>query len=169
MNLNQTSITTETLTNNEGHEILIDKYNFVFKSWTAEHNYNTYGGKQILDYNNEPLIAELVVLRLLECLGYKGVWVDTYRNKFWQRLPHLSFPVIPDEKLLEVYNKIYEKKRGRKSGCFDIIAYKENHFVFAELKKRKEDSIRPSQIEWLIAAKNSGIENATFIIAEWSL
>lgn len=169
MNLNQTSITTETLIYKEGQEILIDKYNFIFKPWTTAQNYDTYGGKQILDYNNEPLFAELVVLRLLENLDYKGVWVDTYRNKFWQRLPHLSFPVLPDEKLLNVHNKIYQNKGGRKSGCFDIIAYKENHFVFAELKKRKEDSIRPSQIEWLMAAKNIGIDIASFIIAEWSL
>lgn len=153
----------------EGELITLPIYHFVFERWQPEHKYDTYGGKQLLKYNGEPLFAELVILRLLEERGYKGVWVDTYRNKFWQRLPHLSFPVSPDRKWLDVYNKIYQLKGGTKSGCFDVMAYRDNHFVFAELKRQKEDSIRPSQIEWLRAARQAGLENPTFLIAEWSI
>ena len=151
-------------------EIILDKYSFIFNPWDENHKYDTYGGKLILNYKNEPLFAELVILRLLEEQGYKGVWVDTYRNKFWQRLPHFSFPVIPDNKILEIYNKIYSIKGGRKSGCFDIIAYDKNeNFIFCELKKSKEDKIRNTQIEWLKAALTLNLKNAYFIIAEWSI
>jgi len=169
LNLGQTSISTDTLISQDGQIFLIDKYNFVFRPWTEKHNFDAYGGKQILKLNNEPLFAELVLLRLLESQGYKGVWVDTYRNKFWQRLPYLSFPVLPDKKLIDTYNEIYKLKGGRKSGCFDIIAYRDNHFVFAELKRRKQDCIRQTQIEWLKTAHTIDLDNPTFIIAEWTL
>lgn len=169
LDLGQKSITTETLLTESGQTILLDKYNFVFKAWTENHNFGTYGGKKLLELDNEPLFAELLLLRLLEKQGYKGVWVDTYRNKFWQRLPHFSFPVIPDKKLTDIYEKIYEQKGGRKSGCFDIIAFKNNHFIFVELKKNKEDSIRKTQIEWLKTALTQDLENPTFLIAEWTL
>jgi len=169
LNLGQTSISTETLFSQDGQNFLLDKYNFIFQPWTEKHDFDTYGGKQILRLDNEALFAELFVLRLLEKQGYKGVWVDTYRNKFWQRLPHFSFPVVPDKKLLDVYDTIYKIKGGRKSGCFDILSYKDDHFVFVELKKKKEDKIRQTQIQWLKAATNMGLEQSTFIIAEWSL
>ena len=169
LNLGQTSISHMHLVTDHNQPIQVEKYYFVFERWQAAHNFDTYGGKQLLQYKGEPLFAELVILRLLEEQGYKGVWVDTYRNKFWQRLPHLSFPVSPDRKWLEVYNKIYQLKGGAKSGCFDVMAYRYNHFVFAELKRQKEDSIRPSQIEWLRAARQAGLENPTFLVAEWSI
>lgn len=168
MNLGQHSISQEQLVADDGELLTLPKYHFIFEFWLAPHDFDAYGGKQILHYNNEPLFAELVVLRLLEQQAYKGVWVDTYRNKFWQRLPHFGFPVVPDEKLLNVYEKIYEIKGGRRSGCFDVIAYRGNHFVFVELKRLKEDSIRQSQIDWLQAAIRSGLENPTFMIAEWT-
>lgn len=73
------------------------------------------------------------------------------------------------QKLIDIYEKIYTQKGGRKSGCFDIVAYKANHFVFVELKSKKEDSIRQTQIEWLKTALTQDLENPTFLIAEWSL
>jgi hypothetical protein len=169
LDLGQNSISIEKISTENGEIILLDKYNFVFKTWNDNHDFDTYGGKKILELDNEPLFAELLILRLLEKQGYKGVWVDTYRNKFWQELPHFSSPVIPDRKLLDVYEKIYEEIGGRKAGCFDIIACKDNHFIFVELKKKKEDCIRKTQIEWLQIAMTQNLENPTFLIAEWSL
>lgn len=167
MDLGQNAISTENLTTENGEKIEINKYHFSFKEFTEKHNFDTYGGKQVLTHNNEPLFAELLVLRLLEQKGYKGVWVDTYRNKFWQRLPHFSFPVLVDKKLQEIINKIYELKGGRRAGCFDIVAYKGDNFLFVELKKKKEDKIRMTQIEWLKAALDLGLDKDTFFIAEW--
>ena len=169
IDLGQISISEQSLTSENGEVLTIDKYNFVFQPWVDKHNFDTYGGKQILNLDREPLFAELLVLRLLERQDYKGVWVDTYRNKFWQRLPHFSFPVLPDKKLLNVYDKIYELKGGRKSGCFDIVAFKDEHFVFIELKKNKEDNIRQTQIEWLKSARTLTSVKSTFIIAEWTI
>lgn len=168
MNLSQHSISQAHLVAADGELLTLPKYHFTFEPWPEPHGFETYGGKKLLKYNNEPLFAELLVLRLLEQEGYKGVWVDTYRNKFWQRLPHFGFPVTPNQKLLDAYEQIYQIKGGRRSGCFDVMAYRDDHFVFAELKRQNEDSIRPSQIEWLQAARASRLENPDFIIAEWT-
>ena len=169
MNLGQTSNTSEEFVTLDGHHCIIDKYNFIFDPWPEHHNLDTYGGKQILKLENEPLFAELVILRLLEKQGYQGVWVDTYRNKFWRQLPCLSIPVEPDKLLLDVIDKIYLNKGGRRSGCFDIIAYRDTSFVFAELKKCKADRIRQSPIEWFMAAQTIGLDNPRFFIAEWTI
>jgi len=169
LELGQISTSRENLKVSGGSSLTIAKYSFIFQPWTDSHNYDTYAGKQVLKLNNEPLFSELVLLRLLERQSFKGVWVDTYRNKFWQRLPHISFPVLPDNKLLDVYEEIYNLKGGKKSGCFDIIAYRGSDFVFVELKKKNEDSIRQTQLDWLSAAMQVTTIKSTFIIAEWEV
>jgi hypothetical protein len=167
LNLGQHKISTEYLATTEGNQISLEKYHFVFNKWTKPHNFDTYNGKPLLELDNEPLFAELLFLRLLEKEGYKGVWVDTYRNKFWQRLPHFSFPVVIDKKIEDLYNEIYALKGGKKSGCFDVVAYKENEFIFAELKRKKKDEIQPTQIEWLKAAIKIESYNNKFLLVEW--
>jgi hypothetical protein len=167
MDLGQDDILTELLVSKNGRAIPIDKYLFRFQRWPQPHDFDTYGGKPLLNLNGEPLFAELVLLRLLERQGYKGVWVDTFRTKFWQGLPGLAAPVVPELIILDAYNKIYRLKGGPGAGCFDIIAYREGHFVFAELKRKTKDAIRPTQVEWLEAALNAEFHKPTVFIAEW--
>jgi hypothetical protein len=167
LNLGQTKITQQTFIAQNGALISINKYHFAFKQWPTPHNFDTYNNKPLLCLNNEPLFAELVFLRLLEKQGFTGVWVDTYRKKFWQGLPHNSLPIKPSPKIEAIYNAIYNAKGGKKAGCFDVIAHNNDAYVFAELKRKQKDYIRPTQIEWLNAALNLKIENATFLIAEW--
>jgi hypothetical protein len=165
--LGEFDITTENLIKNNGETICLEKFHFKFNEWTEHHSFDTYNGKAILNFENEPLFAEILILRLLEKNNYKGVWVDTYRNKYWQRLPHFSFPVIIDKKIEDVLNAIYIQKGGKKAGCFDVVAYNESNFIFIELKRKGKDSIRDTQIEWLDAARKLEIENSRYIIAEW--
>ncbi len=82
-------------------------------------------------------------------------------------MPGLVAPVVPDDPILDTVDTIYNLKGEPRSGCFDITAFKEDHFVFAELKRRAKDAIRPTQVEWLEAALNAGFHNSTFFIAEW--
>ena len=169
LDLGQNNISEEILIDDEDNGFLLSKYHFIFSRWHKINSYDNYNGKVILEYNNEPLFAELLILRLLENQGYKGVWVDTYRNKFWQRLPSLSFPVIVDDAINNLLESIYLKKGGKKSGCFDVVAYKDEQFIFIELKRKKKDKIQNSQIHWLKAALDLGIDKSNFIIAEWEL
>ncbi|RYD52708.1 MAG: hypothetical protein EOP52_00740 [Sphingobacteriales bacterium] len=167
MDLGQDALLTELLVSKNGRSIPIDKYLLRFQRWPQPHDFDTYGGKPLLNLNGEPLFAELALLRLLESQGYKGAWVDTFRTKFWQGLPERSDPVLPDPIILDAFNRIYKLKGGPKTGCFDIIAYREGHFVFAELKRKAKDAIRSTQVEWLEAALNAGFHDPTFFIAEW--
>jgi hypothetical protein len=169
LELGQIKVSSETFETQNGKTIHIDKYHFQFESWTSAHSFDTYNQKPLLKLDNEPLFAELLFLRLLEKKGFKGVWVDTYRKKFWQRLPHFSFPVVIDKKLKDLYEKIYNAKGGKRAGCFDVMAYRENEFIFAELKRSKKDEIQETQIEWLDTALNLQLENVKFIIVEWVL
>jgi hypothetical protein len=169
LNLGQHTVSTEIIQTPDGKPICIPRYEFLFSTWTKSNDFDTYNGKTILEFKGEPLFAELFILRLLEEQGYKGVWVDTYRNKFWTKLPSLSLPVSLDNKLKEIYDSIYLQKGGRRVGCFDVIAYKSNKFLFAELKRKSKDSIRATQIEWLSAAFRAGLKPSSFIIAEWDI
>ncbi len=110
LDLGQNEISEEVLIDDKKNKILVSKYHFTFNEYKNNNSFNTYNGKIILELNGEPLFAELLILRLLEQHGYKGVWVDTFRNKFWQRLPSLSFPVLVDSKIQEMLNLIYLKK-----------------------------------------------------------
>jgi hypothetical protein len=167
--LGATKIDTEIFKIPNANTIAVAKYHFIFPEWQTENTFDNYNGKSILNCDGEPVFAELFILRLLERQGFEGVWVDTYRNKFWKKFPSLSEPVSLDTKLHDVYKKIYSFKSGRKSGCFDVMAYKDNQFIFVELKRSKKDSIRHSQIEWLEAALKAGFNINCFIIAEWEL
>ena len=168
MNLGQTEILSEVLISENGQVVYIDKYILKFNQYKHSNNINNYGGKVILDFQNEPVFAELLILRILEAQDYKGVWVDTYRNKFWTSITEKIDITNLDKKIKTVIEEIYILKGGKKSGCFDVVAYKNNEFVFVELKRGKKDKIRQTQIEWLLTAKQIN-KNYKFIIVEWDL
>jgi hypothetical protein len=146
----------------------IDTYHCQFKKWQQTIDFDTYGGKAIVEINDEPLFAELYVLRLLESQGFKGVWVDTYRGKFWNKHPTFSMPVEVLPILLnDTYDAVKKQNNNKRKGCWDVLAFRDNEVIFAELKRVKKDAIRQSQIDWLNAAKNTGLSNLNFIIVEW--
>lgn len=67
------------------------------------------------------LFAELVILRLFEAAGWRGVWVDTYRKCFGKDCPDsVGREEIPEDKLA-VLEGIY--KVAANSGCFDIFVW----------------------------------------------
>ena len=169
MNLGQKKIQIEILNTEEGNQILVDKYIFDFVAYRNSNELDNYGGKTILDFNGEPVFAELMILKILEKQNFSGVWVDTYRNKFWISLHKQIEKQDVNPKIINIIEEIYKIKSGRKSGCFDVVAINDDdEFIFCELKRGKKDKIRLSQIEWLASAKKLS-EKVKFIIAEWNL
>ena len=79
-------------------QVLIRKYFLEFKEWQGAPIPNTYDGKAIIDWNGEPVFAELAVLRLFQSHGWDGVWVDSYRRKYRTGLPDVAEPVELPEK-----------------------------------------------------------------------
>jgi hypothetical protein len=63
--------------------VSIPKTRPVFEPWRGEPLKDTYGGKQVIDSNGEPVFAELAILRLLQVEGWEGAWIDTFRKKKW--------------------------------------------------------------------------------------
>lgn len=146
----------------------IPTVNLSFKKWSGIQPDDTYNNKAVIDFNGEPVFAELASLRIFQNEGWEGVWVDTYRrkyrNSYWENEPVVE---LPEEKLL-LLNNIY-KIAGIKSGCWDVFCWKDDEVIFAEAKRHKKDKIRPNQIRWLEAAFQYGLKEDSFLIVEWAL
>src|SRR3989344_1670280 len=81
-----------------GEQVSIQKYFLTFDPWKGAPIPNTYNGKAVIDWNGEPVLAELAVLRLFQSHGWEGVWVDSYRRKFRVGLPNVIEPIeIPQK------------------------------------------------------------------------
>lgn len=146
----------------------IQKANPVFKPWTSARVNDTYGNKMVLDFYGKPEFAELGILRLMERSGWRGVWVDTYRNKFRTRYwpkDAVDLPPKQDDLLKRIREKV-----GSRAGCFDMFCWKGNRFVFIEAKRRHKDKIRGTQKKWLQAAiLKCHVPFKSFLIVEWTL
>lgn len=140
----------------------------LFKKWLGLAILNTYGDKAVLDYKGQPLFAELVALNLYKALGFEGVWVDTYSKKFRVGLPENSEPVqLPveiDTKLQEIILKNKSSK-----GVWDLLLWKDGKLKFVELKRKKKDAIRSTQIQFLNSALECGYRLDQFEIIEWDI
>ena len=151
-----------------GSAAFIDTYHCQFARYLKPVTFDTYGGKAILEWRDEPLFAELYALRMLESQGYAGVWADTYRSKFWNGPPSVTPPVTVLPAMLNKTYEMIKRHNGSKSrGCWDLLAVKDDTLLFAELKRSKKDKIQPSQVDWLQAALNCGLSTSNFIIIEW--
>jgi len=139
----------------------------VFMRWQGEPIADTYGGKAVLNFFDEPMFAELAILGTLRKAGWDGVWVDTYRNKFRQALaPHCCDLPSHAQRL---YDRIQETNGGKRSGCFDVFAWNDGRYLFVEAKRKAKDSIRETQKAWIQAALNVGVAIDSLLICEWDL
>jgi hypothetical protein len=146
----------------------IPKVNLTFDKWTGNQFEDTYNNKPVLNFEDEPVFAELAILRIFQSEGWNGVWVDTYRRKYrngyWDEN---SVVQLPQDKQLSL-NNIY-KIAGIKSGCWDVFCWKDEEVIFAESKRRMKDKIRANQIQWLEAAFKYGLKEDSFLMVEWDL
>jgi hypothetical protein len=121
-----------------GKRILVQKYFFMFNRWSGAAIPNDYNGKAVVDWNGEPVFAELAVVRLLKAHGWNAVWTDSYRNKYRIGLPDVAEPVdIPSEPKVLIDD--IRAKTGRNGGCWDVVAWTSNKILFVELKRIKKD------------------------------
>ena len=159
-------IESELFSLSSGAQIPIQKYFLTFDPWKGTPIPNTYNGKAIIDWNGEPVFAELAVLRLFQSHGWDGVWVDSYRRKFRVGLPDVADPVELPEKQRLLIDSL-RAKTGRSGGCWDVLVWKGDATFFLELKRRKKDNIQSTQTEWLTEALSSGLAVSDFMLVEW--
>ncbi len=151
-----------------GEQILIQKYFLTFQTWKGEPIPNSYGNKAVVDWNGEPLFAELAVLKLFQSNGWSGVWVDSYRRKFRVGLPDVVEPIEIPQEQQELIDSI-RGRTGQFGGCWDLFLWKDSEVLFIELKRKKKDKIQDSQREWLEHSLAHGLRPENFAFVEWEM
>ncbi|MGC2238769.1 MAG: hypothetical protein WA584_21620 [Pyrinomonadaceae bacterium] len=147
--------------------IEIPKANIHFEKWFDEKIEDTYGGKTIINFNDEAVFAELAILRIFENNGWSGVWVDTFRKKYRTDWINKNGVELSSDRQIFL-NKIY-KNLDSKIGCWDVFCWKEKRVIFVESKRQSKDKIRETQIRFLESALNCGLSKESFLIVEWTL
>ena len=114
--------TTESLLVPSGKTVTIQKATPSFTTWRGELPSDSYGNKAVLDFDGRMGFAELVILWTLEKQGWRGVWVDTYRNCFrqdyWNTKRLRELPEGDSQALLD---KIRQARNGRRAGTWDSL------------------------------------------------
>lgn len=166
--LEQYAFGKEMLTLSSGKKILVKKYFLIFQPWKGKPIENSYGNKTIINWEEEPVFAELAILRLFKENGWNGVWVDSYRRNFRIGLPDIVDPVqlpVDKQKLIDSI----KAKTGVSGGCWDVFVWKGRKVLFVELKRQKKDKLQDSQLQWLGASIGVGLRPSDFAIIEWDL
>jgi hypothetical protein len=74
-------------------------------------------------------------------------------------LPHLVYSRL----------KSIAEANGTWAGTFDVVAWRDDHLLFTELKRRGRDTIRNTQRQWLSSALSLGFNIDSFHVLEWDL
>jgi hypothetical protein len=144
-----------------GKKILLPCARPRFELWTGAPISFDFGHKRPLTYRERPIFAELLILRLLEAHGWKGVWVSSYGGtKYLGEMPQDSSLAqgrvpLPDERKC-LLDKIWQRS-GQRGGCFDVYAWRNGQVLFCEAKRKGKDRIRLSQRKWIEAAISENV------------
>ena len=60
-----------------------------------------------------------------------------------------------------------EKKKAWYGGCWDVLAWKGQDYVFIEAKRVRKDTMRRAQFQWFEAARKVAVPLTSFVIVEW--
>jgi hypothetical protein len=130
----------------------------------------TFGRKPVLNYKDQPIFAELLILNLLKEKGWDGVWVSSYGNKYLREMPRdprLGQSVDLPSKCKQRLDDI-QRLAGKRGGCFDVLAWRDGQVIFLEAKRKHHDKIRDTQRRWIEAAISTGVTPDKLIMVEWS-
>src|SRR3989344_382741 len=129
----------ETLSLPSGQRVSIQKYFLTFDPWKGAPIPNTYNGKAVIDWNGEPVFAELAVLRLFQSHGWEGegVGFDSYGRKFGAGQPNETEPIEIPQKQKGLVDSI-RTKTGKFGGCWDVLVWEGEATLFLELKRQKK-------------------------------
>lgn len=169
---------TEALPSN-GMVLTVPKAELRFRRWEGTPLSNTFGNKPLIDFGGRPVFAELCVYELMRLSGWQARWVETYGagamtpNHFTRwvdaRLAGQQHEPITDPRLLELLHRIAQANGHTYAGCWDVLGWKGETVLFAELKRLKKDRIRPTQPRWLEAGLQAGLQPTNFLLVEWDL
>jgi hypothetical protein len=144
----------------------VAKWPLQFKPWRGAPIADTYGRKPVLDWYGEAVFAEIAIVRVLQSEGFDAVWIDGYRHRFMQSISEKRDLPEPAKILLD---RVISFNDGQRKGCWDVLAWKGENYLFVEVKRKGKDRISPEQIRWLEAALQAGMDISCFRICEWDI
>lgn len=161
----------------EGISYVIPVVNTSLNKYQGKEVINTFGGKPVLEFNNDPVFAELAIQRIASQDKWDSRWVETYAQSKklpyfftgWTNLPLKEQVVSPikDNYVMDVLSDISKGNGDSYSGCWDVVAWKDDNIVFFESKHYKKDFIRTTQLNWMKAALKQGLCIDQFVIVQW--
>ncbi|MFZ6053271.1 hypothetical protein [Halocola ammonii] len=162
----------------DGTNIVIPKTIVKFKKWRGKPIENTFGNKPLLDFEGSPMFAELAIMKTFTKDGWESRWIEPYgRPKLspfyleeWtdSALKDQVDQPIENKEIQELLKRIAEKNNSKFGGCWDVLAWKDEHLIFAESKRSKKDFIQSTQNQWLNAAFKVGLRRENFLMVEWT-
>lgn len=163
----------------ENEKIEIPKCIIEFEKWIGQPVKETFGGKPIVCINEQPMFAELAIMKQFILSGWEARWIETYgkSNKepiclsTWKddKYKNQIHNPINDKRVLEILSGIAICNNNSYSGCWDVLGWNNNEVVFAESKRVKKDKIRQTQINWLSAGLKSGLKPKNFLVVQWDI
>jgi hypothetical protein len=130
-------------------------------------------GKTLLNYQDRPIFAELLILRLLEQCGWNGVWVSSFGGiKFLKDMPKDSSLARSRVALHDNQSALLDRimlRSRQHGGCFDVFCWQDDQVLFCEAKKGGRDKFRFAQRKWIEGALLEGVPLDSLLVCEWSL
>ncbi|MGH8512379.1 MAG: hypothetical protein ACREV8_00200 [Gammaproteobacteria bacterium] len=123
----------------------------------------TVPNKITLEFEGNPTWHEFVVLRLLERAGWRGVWAKNWGGRAYWTDPGVV-RALPD-RTTQLIQELGREADVGSGGCWDVIAWREQCFLFVESKQRGKDALRTNQLAWLQAGMTH--DRVDFAIAEY--
>jgi hypothetical protein len=137
--------TSEKIPLSTGVSVDVPKATPAFIAWEGPPPGDTFGGKALLCHRGRPAFAELVILwRFIEA-GWQGAWIDSFGGRrlkdYW---PEPVYQALPEEQ-----EALLQRLSGVGARPWDVYCWSPSAVVFAEAKRQKRDSIRPTQVTFL--------------------
>jgi hypothetical protein len=149
-----------------------------FAKWAGEAPGSTYGGKPIIDFEGEPVFAEIAIVRTLRKHGLQAVWVSQAFGRLVFRDAFSGKPPKPDvpSNVVAVLTAVAADRGGTFGGTWDVVAWPAedpdpqlSDLRFIESKYHGNDSIDIEQVKWFQAMRARGAPLTSFLVLDWRL
>jgi hypothetical protein len=134
-------------------------------------------GKPLIDFGGHPVFAELCIFELMRLSGWQARWVQTFGAATeaprcltaWSDNPLTAqqHEPITEHWVANLLQRIAAANGGTYAGCWDVVGWHHDQVVLAELKRRRKDHIRSTQLGWLEAALQLDLQPHNFLLVEW--
>ena len=160
----------------DGAEITVPKSEIYFNEWHGTSLENTFGDKPQVNFEGRPMFAELAIMNMAINDGWDARWVETYGAAAepyllvdWidAKIGEQPTKPIDEDRVNDRLKSIHELNDNSYSGCWDILAWKDDLILMMESKRRSRDAIHDTQLAWLRAAIKSGHDPRGFLLVEW--